>query len=77
MKNHQQPACTLTEKGEDQLLRAAMASEFLVNVLQGLSASSSNKLVSTEGIAALVECISLQLDGAVKESSMIKADRHD
>lgn len=77
MKNHHKPACTLTEKGEDQLLRAAMASEFLVNVLQGLSASSASKSVSAEGIAALVECISLQLDGAVRESSLMKGGHRD
>lgn len=77
MKNSRLPACTLTETGEDQLLRATMATEFLADVLQGLCASSSNKMISTEGIAALVECISLQLDGAVKESSMMKGGRRD
>lgn len=77
MKNAHLPACTLTETGEDQLLRAAVATEFLVDTLQGLCVSSSNKMISTEGIAALIECISLQLDGAVKESSLMKGGRRD
>lgn len=76
MKTYQQPACTLSEKGESRLLRAAMASEFLADVLSGCCASGGRE-VSAEGAAALFACIAEQLDGVIRESSLMKGERHD
>ncbi|EEV6085256.1 hypothetical protein ACWL8E_003579 [Escherichia coli] len=68
--------CTLSESGERRLLRAALASEFLADVLS-VPAVSGSRTVSAEGAAAIMACIADQLDGVVKETSTIKGDMHD
>ena len=58
--------CILSELGESRLLRAALASEFLAEVLSVPTVNGA-RTVSAEGAAALVACIAEQLDGVVKE----------
>ncbi|MCU3015315.1 hypothetical protein N8S86_08010 [Enterobacter hormaechei subsp. oharae] len=65
--------CTLTEAGESRLLRAALASEFLAEVLS-LPVMSGTKTISAEGAAALMACIAEQLEGVVKETSTMKGE---
>lgn len=65
--------CILSELGESRLLRAALASEFLAEVLSVPTVNGA-RTVSAEGAAALVACIAEQLDGVVKETSTIKGD---
>ncbi|EOU9511067.1 hypothetical protein ACOJCK_000951 [Cronobacter dublinensis] len=76
MKTYQQPVCTLSEQGENRLLRAAMASEFLADILS-CSGPAGSREVSAEGAAALFACIAEQLDGVIRESSLMKGERHD
>lgn len=76
MKSYKHPVCTLTEKGESRLLRAAVASEFLADVLS-VHCASGSKEVSVEGVAAMFACIAEQLDGVIRESSLMKGERHD
>jgi len=68
--------CTLSETGENRLLRVALASEFLADVLSVCSASSL-KTVSSDGAAAIFACLAEQLDGVVRETSTMKGSRHD
>ncbi|HBT3404411.1 TPA: hypothetical protein ND827_005011 [Klebsiella pneumoniae] len=64
--------CTLTEAGESRLLRTALASEFLADILL-----SGSKTVSAEGAAAIMACIADQLEGVVRETSTMKGDSHE
>ncbi|QIX94994.1 hypothetical protein [Cedecea sp. FDAARGOS_727] len=68
--------CTLSEAGERRLLRAALASEFLAEVL-AIPAVNGMRAVSAEGAAAMLACIAEQLDGVVKETSTMKGERHE
>ena len=68
--------CILSELGESRLLRAALASEFLAEVLSVPTVNGA-RTVSAEGAAALVACIAEQLDGVVKETSTIKGLMRD
>ncbi|MBP3116375.1 hypothetical protein HXX53_15535 [Klebsiella pneumoniae] len=68
--------CTLTEAGENRLLRAALASEFLAEVLS-FPAMSGQRTVSAEGAAAIMACIEEQLEGVVRETSTIKGEKHE
>lgn len=65
--------CTLTEAGESRLLRAALASEFLADILS-VPALSGSRTVSAEGAAAIMACIADQLDGVVRETSTMKGE---
>lgn len=65
--------CTLSEAGETRLLRAALASEFLAEVLS-LPAMSGPRTVSAEGAAAIMACIADQLEGVVRETSTMKGE---
>ncbi|WP_421532769.1 hypothetical protein [Lelliottia amnigena] len=65
--------CTLTEAGESRLLRAALASEFLAEVLS-FPAMSEPRTISAEGAAAIMACIADQLEGVVRETSTIKGE---
>lgn len=67
------PGCTLSEAGERRLLRAALASEFLAEVL-AVPVVSGNRTISAEGAAAMMACIAEQLDGVVKETSTLKGE---
>ena len=68
--------CILSELGESRLLRAALASEFLAEVLSVPTVNGA-RTVSAEGAAALAACIAEQLDGVVKETSTIKGEMRD
>ncbi|MED8693246.1 hypothetical protein RCN26_20760 [Escherichia marmotae] len=68
--------CTLTEAGESRLLRAALASEFLADILS-VPALSGSRTVSAEGAAAIMACIADQLEGVVRETSTMKGDSHE
>lgn len=70
ISNH---GCTLTEAGESRLLRAALASEFLAEVLS-FPAISGSRTVSAEGAAAIMACIADQLEGVVRETSTMKGE---
>lgn len=63
--------CTLSEAGENRLLRAAQASEFLADVL-AVPAVNGSRTVSAEGAAAIMACIAEQLEGVVRETSTMK-----
>ena len=65
--------CTLTEAGESRLLRAALASEFLADILS-MPAMSGSKTISAEGAAAVIACIAEQLEGVVRETSTMKGE---
>jgi hypothetical protein len=65
--------CTLTEAGESRLLRAALASEFLADILS-VPALSGSRTVSAEGAAAIMACIADQLEGVVRETSTMKGE---
>jgi hypothetical protein len=65
--------CTLSEDGESRLLRAALASEFLADILSMLAMSGS-KTISAEGAAAVIACIAEQLEGVVRETSTMKGE---
>lgn len=65
--------CTLTEAGESRLLRAALASEFLADILS-VPALSGSRTVSAEGVAAIMACIADQLEGVVRETSTMKGE---
>ncbi|HDG1688432.1 TPA: hypothetical protein PFE28_004421 [Kluyvera cryocrescens] len=65
--------CTLTETGESRLLRAALASEFLADILS-VPALSGSRTVSAEGAAAIMACIADQLEGVVRETSTMKGE---
>lgn len=69
-------ACTLTEAGESRLLRAALASEFLAEVLSACSASSLTT-VSSDGAAAIFACLADQLESVVLETSTMKGNHND
>ncbi|TSJ58795.1 hypothetical protein FND52_05480 [Atlantibacter subterranea] len=71
-----QPACTLSVKGEERLLRATLASEFLAGVLS-VCGSYGHKTIPAEGAAAILACLAEQLDGVVRETSTIKGNDHD
>ncbi|WP_312826149.1 hypothetical protein [Escherichia coli] len=66
----------LSEQGESRQLRAALAREFLAEVLS-VPTENGARPVSAEGAAALVACIAEQLDGVVKETSTIKGVMRD
>jgi len=71
-----QSGCTLSEIGENRLLRVALASEFLAEVLSVCSASSL-KTVSSDGAAAVFACLADQLEGVVLETSTMKGKHND
>lgn len=71
-----QSGCTLSEIGEKRLLRVALASEFLADVLS-LNSVSCMRMVSSDGAAAIFACLAEQLDGVVKETSTMKEIHND
>jgi len=71
-----QSGCTLSDTGENRLLRVTLASEFLADLLSGCG-SSGSRTVSAEGAAAMFACLAEQLDGVVKETSTIKGNHND
>lgn len=68
--------CTLSDEGENRLLRVALASEFLADALSD-KGSSGVSTVSTEGVAAMFACFAELLDGVVKETSTLQEGHHD
>lgn len=68
--------CTLSDEGENRLLRVALASEFLAEALSD-KGSSGVSTVSTEGVAAMFACFAELLDGVVKETSTLQGGHHD
>lgn len=68
--------CTLSEAGESRLLRAALASEFLAEILS-VPSIAGPRTVSAEGAAAVMACIAEQLEGVVNETSTIKGDTYE
>jgi hypothetical protein len=74
--NQQCLSCTLSDEGENRLLRVALASEFLADALSGKDSSGVNT-VSSEGVAAMFACFAELLDGVVKETSTLQGGCHD
>lgn len=68
--------CTLSDEGENRLLRVALASEFLADALSDKGGSGVST-VSTEGVAAMFACFAELLDGVVKETSTLQEGHHD
>jgi hypothetical protein len=69
-------SCTLSDEGENRLLRVALASEFLADALSDKGGSGVST-VSTEGVAAMFACFAELLDGVVKETSTLQGGHHD
>lgn len=68
-------SCTLTESGEDKLLRVATASEFLAELLTTCAGAGFNN-IPAEGAAAVFACLAEQLDDVISESSTIMGSKN-
>ncbi|WP_312346863.1 hypothetical protein [Leclercia sp.] len=77
MKNPNQcPSfCTLSNAGEDRLLKVAQASKFLADTLSACG-SDGNKDISSDGAAAVFACLAELLDGVVSETSTMQGGHH-
>lgn len=72
-KNNQN--CTLSELGEDKLLRVATASTFIAELLS-TCAGAGFKNISSEGAAAVFLCFAEQLDDVVSETSLMMGSKN-
>lgn len=72
MMNNKMPMqpMTLTEQGENRLIRVAQATTFLAELLNS-NRIGGQATLSAEGIAALVECLAEQMESVVAESSLM------
>lgn len=68
-------ACTLTESGEEKLLRVATASDFLAELLS-TCAGAGFKNIPAEGAAAVFACLAEQLDDVVRGSSSVMGNKN-
>lgn len=62
--------CGYTLNGEERILRALQATECMIELLRS-HADHHNKPISTEGIAAVFECVRDQLNSAVETSELL------
>ena len=68
---------TLSEEGENTLLRVSLATTFVSELLSG-SSYDGNRSISGEGAAALLACLANQMDSVIKQSNrMCDEVRHD
>lgn len=75
----QMQATTLTELGENRLIRVAQATTFLAELLNS-NRMGGQRAISAEGIAALIECLAEQMESVVAESSFmmeVKSNDHN
>lgn len=75
----QMQATTLTELGENRLIRVAQATTFLAELLNS-NRMGGQRAISAEGIAALIECLAEQMESVVAESSLmmeVKSNDHN
>ncbi|MBE8597285.1 hypothetical protein [Xenorhabdus sp. BG5] len=70
MKNTVHQNTVISATGEKQLLRVAMMTSFFSELLNNSSLSH----VSSAGMAAVMECLSEQVEIIIEESSMMNKD---
>ncbi|MBI6528322.1 hypothetical protein JEP40_04130 [Proteus vulgaris] len=63
----------LSQEGERTLIRTAQATAFISDLLISHSMTGS-KLVSCEGMTALMECLSEQMESIIQESSLMNEE---
>ncbi|MBW3115777.1 hypothetical protein AB7W80_08445 [Providencia rettgeri] len=63
----------ISPAGEKQLLRAAQMTTFLSDLLTA-SAISGSRHISSEGMAAVMECLAEQVEQVITESSLMNKD---
>jgi hypothetical protein len=67
---------TLSEEGEERMLRVSIATAFVADLLYG-SCYDGNRTVSGEGVAALFSCLAEQMECVVKQSNRMTEEVHD
>lgn len=60
----------LSQEGERTLIRTAQATAFISDLLISHSMTGS-ELISCEGMIALMECLSEQMESIIQESSLM------
>ncbi|EGT3586656.1 TPA: hypothetical protein SMO99_000465 [Proteus mirabilis] len=70
MKNGLSQLTTLSSAGEKQLIRTAQVTAFISELLVSHSMTGS-EVVSCEGMGALMECLSEQMESIIQESSLM------
>lgn len=73
MKNNPLRNTVISPAGEKQLLRAAQIASFLSDLL-GANVKSGSPHVSSEGMAAVMECLAEQVEQVITESSLMNKD---
>ena len=73
MKNLFHKNVSLSPTGEKQLLRAAQMTSFLSDLLEA-NVISGSPYVSSEGMAAVMECLAEQVEQVITESSLMNKD---
>ncbi|MGJ0625116.1 hypothetical protein [Xenorhabdus bovienii] len=73
MKNTIYQNTVLSATGEKQLLRVAQVTEFLSELLNNSSINGARH-VSSEGMAAVMECLAEQVELIIHESSLMNKD---
>ncbi|ENA0807916.1 hypothetical protein ACN3ZE_003836 [Providencia rettgeri] len=73
MKNNPLRNTVISPTGEKQLLRAAQIASFLSDLLEANVISGSHH-VSSEGMAAVMECLAEQVEQVITESSLMNKD---
>ncbi|EMC8780810.1 hypothetical protein ACPS97_001189 [Providencia rettgeri] len=73
MKNNPLRNTVISPAGEKQLLRAAQIASFLSDLLEA-SVISGSPHVSSEGMAAVMECLAEQVEQVITESSLMNKD---
>lgn len=73
MKNNPLRNTVISPTGEKQLLRAAQIATFLSDLLEA-NVISGSRHVSSEGMAAVMECLAEQVEQVITESSLMNKD---
>lgn len=73
MKNTNHINTVISASGEKQLLRAAQMTSFLSELLIA-SSINGQRHVSSEGMAAMMECLAEQVEFVISESSLMNKD---
>lgn len=73
MKNTPYQNTVISPAGEKQLIRAAQITVFLSELLVS-NAMSGSRTVSCEGMAAVMECLSDQMEQIIGESSLMNKE---
>ncbi|WP_311748965.1 hypothetical protein [Proteus terrae] len=63
----------LSQEGERTLIRTAQATTFISDLLISHSMTGS-ELISCEGMIALMECLSEQMESIIQESSLMNEE---